>query len=70
MKIQKNEFRSNRRIKYSFKHPVIFFPKHSRSILINNVDKIFKNIIKDVVYETNVIYLKSKFFYLLNLSKH
>ena len=52
MKNFKSNFRINRHITYSCKYHVIFCPKYRRPVLINNVDKKLKTIIKEVITET------------------
>jgi len=53
MKNRKFNFSSNRHITYSCKYHVIFCPKYRRKVLINNVDNRLKNIIKEVIDETD-----------------
>ena len=49
------EYRSNRNIVFSCKYHVVFCPKYRRQVLVNGVDKRLKQIITEVVEETNSI---------------
>jgi len=49
------EYRSNRNIVFSCKYHVVFCPKYRRQVLVNGVDKRLKQIIAEVVEETNSI---------------
>lgn len=53
MKTQKDTFKSNRHVTYSCKYHVIFCPKYRRKVLINNVDNRLKEIINEIIQETN-----------------
>jgi len=52
------EYRSNRNIVFSCKYHVVFCPKYRRQVLVNGVDKRLKQIIAQVVEETDSILLE------------
>ena len=52
------EYRWNRNIVFSCKYHVVFCPKYRRQVLVNGVDKRLKQIIAQVVEETDSILLE------------
>jgi putative transposase len=52
------EYRSNRNIVFSCKYHVVFCPKYRRQVLVNGVDRRLKQIIAEVVEETDSILME------------
>ncbi len=50
----KTEYKSNNNIVYSCKYHIIWCPKYRRKVLVNDVEKRLKEIIRDVADEQNV----------------
>ena len=52
------EYRSNQTIIFSCKHRVVFCPRYRRQVLVNGVDQRLKQIIAEVVGETDSILME------------
>jgi len=50
----KTEYKSNNNIVYSCKYHIIWCPKYRRKVLVGDVEKRLKEIIKEVAFELNV----------------
>lgn len=48
------EYNSNHNVVYSYKYNVVWYPKYRRSVLINGVDVLLNELVKETVDSLNV----------------